>query len=456
MSRGPLIAIIGRTNVGKSTLFNAIAGQRLAIVEDQPGVTRDRAYTHVTRHGFPFTLVDTGGLVGEETSEFRRSVRQQTELAISEADLILALFDGLHPLHPGDYEVVELLRKVKKKVLWVANKCEKPNTVAMSAEFYSLGIENLHCISAAHNLGIPELIEEMRSVLEQESSLISQVNLKEGQIRVALVGRPNVGKSTFVNKILGEERVISSEIPGTTRDSIDIELKRDGQEFVLVDTAGLRKRAKIDDSSIERFSALRTLRALAQSDVAVLLLDGTLEHPSEQDVKIAGLIHDRGLPFIIVVNKWDLVEKDHKTSRAYTEKVREAMKFCRYAPVLFVSALTGRRCPSVLTKAREVHANSQLRIQTGDLNRLLDAAFKRRQAPVYRGEPIKLYFATQVGVTPPTIVLFVNHPRELPFSYQRYLKNSIRKHYAFEGSALKLVFRKKSDKEDRLLEVGNA
>ncbi|MDC0358717.1 ribosome biogenesis GTPase Der [Oligoflexia bacterium] len=450
--RPPLIAVVGRTNVGKSTLLTAIAGRRIAIVKDTPGVTRDRSYAHITKYEFPFTLVDTGGLVGEEDCLFHSHVSEQARLAIAEADLVLAVFDGLTGLHPQDKEVVSLLRRAKKKVLWVINKCEKPSTAENAVEFYNLGLEEYRCVSSAHNIGVHALVKDIRNnveaLVDDDTEECEQTD--DASIRVAVLGRPNVGKSTFVNKVLGQERVIASEHSGTTRDSIDITLQRDGVQFTLVDTAGLRKKAQIKDQSVERFGNLRALRSLAQCNVAVLLLDASQGPPSEQDTKIAGLIHDRGIPFMFVVNKWDIVEKDHRSAKAYKDEIKDIFKFARYAPILFVSALTGRRCPSVLTKAAALYNISQTRIQTADINKLLERAFTKKPPPVYRGEPIKFYFCTQIAVAPPTIVIFANHPQKLPVSYQRYIINSIRKEFPFEGSNIKLIFKKKTATQARL------
>lgn len=442
----PRVAIVGRTNVGKSSLFNAIVGRRLTIVKDTPGVTRDRFETVVNRHGAPFILVDTGGLVGEEGEDLYDSVYAQTRLAIDQSSIIIALFDGLTGLHPHDADVVALLRGVNKPVIWVINKCEKPSTATEAAEFYSLGIESFHPISAAHNQGVVELISMIKDavkVAENEAQSDESTEKTDSRtINIAIVGKPNVGKSTLVNRLYGEPRLITSPIPGTTRDSICLSLYHQGQEFVIADTAGLRKKARVDDQSVERFSNLRSLKSLAQCDTAVLLLDATQGAPNEQDGKIAGLIHDRGIPFIIVINKWDAVEKDHRTAQLYRKAVAETFKFARYAPILLVSALTGRGCARILPKLKEVYDTSRARLQTSKVNDLFETAFTRKPPPVYRGDPVKLYFATQVAVAPPTFVLFVNNPKKLHFSYQRYLKNCLRKEYPFEGSNIKLLIRK--------------
>ncbi|MBN8548053.1 MAG: ribosome biogenesis GTPase Der [Deltaproteobacteria bacterium] len=449
----PTVAIIGRTNVGKSSLFNALVGKKVSIVENFPGVTRDRNYSLVSRFGFPFTLIDTGGMVGEDENPLHAAVRAQCEVAIQEADLILCVFDGIHGVHPLDAEVVDSVRRSGKKVIWVANKCEQPTTQAASAEFYSLGVEDLQFISAAHKHGIKDLVEAIRVALDAVVAPVPvalRTTLEdENTIKVALIGKPNVGKSSILNRIVGEDRVVTSDIPGTTRDSIDVLLTRDGQRYEFVDTAGLRKKGKVADESIEESGNIRTLRTLAKCDVAVLVLDATIEAITEQDTKIAGLVHERGRGLVIVVNKWDAVEKDHRTVHDFTEMVRGGLKFAQYAPILFVSALSGRRCPSILETVKEVFAGTKIRVQTSDLNRILGRAFSTKPPPVYHGEPIKLYFATQIGTTPPSFVLFVNHPKRLNFSYERYLKNVLRQHYPFPGLDVKIIFKKRTSKEDR-------
>ena len=445
----PIIAIVGRTNVGKSTLFNLLVGGRRSIVEDTPGVTRDRNYAFINRFEFPFRLIDTGGLVGEEGSGYSDAVRAQAELAIQEADVVITLFDGLHGVHPLDSEVVDTLRRSGKPVIWVVNKCEKPASELVATELYALGIEDVLCISAAHNKNTQELIGRVKKICEKEGAMPRDANPDEG-IKVALLGKPNVGKSTFLNTLLGEERLITSNEAGTTRDNIDIPIKRDGQQYLFVDTAGLRKKAKVKDHSVERFSTLRTMRSLARCNVAVLMLDATSGPPNEQDSKIAGQIHERGKGLVIVVNKWDAVEKDHKSAKEYEDSVRHEFKFARYAPVIFTSALTGKRCPSVFSKVKEVYESCNLRIQTAELNRILNTAFVRRPPPVHRGEPVKLFFATQIEVAPPTMVLFTNNTGKVNFSYQRYLKNSLRKAYPFTGTDIKLVIRKRTEHAERM------
>lgn len=450
----PTVAIIGRTNVGKSSLFNALVGKKVSIVEDFPGVTRDRNYAYVSRFGFAFTLIDTGGLVGEEEDNpLHAAVRAQCEVAVQEADLMLCVFDGIHGVHPLDAEVVDYVRRSGKPVIWIANKCEQPITQSSSAEFYSLGLEEILFVSAAHKHGIKELAEAIRAALgatvTTQPTELRTTPEEENTIRVALIGKPNVGKSSLMNRIIGEDRVVTSDLPGTTRDAIDVVLTRDGQRYQFVDTAGLRKKAKVEGDSIEESGNIRTMRALAKCDVAILVIDATQEAISEQDMKIAGLVHERGRGLIVVVNKWDAVEKDHRTVHDFTQMVLGGLKFAQYAPILFVSALSGRRCPSILETACQVFQGTKIRVQTSDLNKILSRAFSTKPPPVYHGEPIKLYFATQIGTAPPTFVLFVNHPKRINFSYERYLKNIMRQHYPYPGLDIKLIFKKRTSKEDR-------
>ncbi len=504
MKRVPIVAIVGRSNVGKSSLFNAIARKGTAVVDDFAGVTRDRNYCLVRKHGFPFTVVDTGGLLGEEHDDLHSAVRNQAEMAISEADLVLCMFDGMHGVHPQDREVVQILRESNKPTIYLVNKCESPSVETTSAEFYELGVKELFTISAAHGVRIKELIASVRAELlklnlvqdisedlkpaprkaqkdeqlaeevevefedesnQQEGSdsqndtesesdldldLSEQDSLVEipeysGPIRIAIVGKPNTGKSTMINKIIGEDRLVVSNIAGTTRDSIEIPFKREGKDYTLIDTAGLRKKGRVEDGGIERFSNLRTLRALASCDIAVLLIDAA-EGINEQDAKIAGLIHERGRGLIIAVNKWDLIEKDHRTVKEYERAVRASLKFCQYAPVLFISGLTGRRCPNVLDTAKEIFNTSRIRIPTSQVSRVLIRAFENKPAPAYRGSCVKLRFAIQNSTTPPEFILFMDHPKGINFSYERYLKNTLRKHFGFTGVDVRLHFKKRRGK----------
>lgn len=448
----PIVAIVGRTNVGKSALFNTIVGKRLAIVEDMPGVTRDRNTAMVSRWDFPFTLIDTGGLVGEEHDELHVSVREQAELAIAEADLLLVVFDAKDGLHPLDAEVVQTVRKSNKPAIFVANKCEVQEHVVRSNELYGLGLEEIEQVSAAHRVGIKNLVQKIKDTLEKNDLLGEKsAPIEALPIKIALIGKPNTGKSTLINKIIGEKRVVAADLAGTTRDNIQIPFNFRGQELVLIDTAGLRRKARIADFSVERFSNLRALKALADCDVAALLLDATQGLPSDQDAKLAEHIHERGRGFVIVVNKWDAIEKDHHSAKEFKDAVKTVFRFAPYAPVVFASALTGRGCPKIVEKALEVYKTSCSRIPTSELNKTLKQAFQRKPPPVHRGEPIKLYFATQIDSAPPTFVLFLNQPKEIPDSYIRYVKKSLRDVYPFEGSDLKLILRKRTSKADRVV-----
>lgn len=478
------IALIGRANVGKSTLFNALVNRRSSIVEDIPGVTRDRVYGVVRRGGDPFAVVDTGGITDEVAGELDAKVREQVELALLESDLLVVMLDCMQGVHPLDAEVVELVRRATKPVLWVINKCERAGSDIEAAEFYSLGIQEPVLISATHRQGVRQLVKRVRETLglraeeereantrasrraeaqdlAEEAAELLKIAEAQGEdfipevpeveipnVTVALVGRPNVGKSSLMNRILGNDQVVVSEMPGTTRDSVHIDLVRDGRSFTLIDTAGLRKKARVADGSVERYSTLRTLRALAQADVALVVLDATEGGPPEQEAKIARLVHDRGKGLVIVVNKWDAVEKDHTSVHSYTETIYRTMPFAKYAPILFVSALQGRRCPSILKVAAEVSDGRRVRLATSQVHRIFDRAFLDKPPPVYRGSPVKLLYATQVESSPPTFVLFVNTLARLKPSYERYLERMVRRSHPFTGSALRIVLRKRTSKEE--------
>ena len=443
----PKVAIIGRTNVGKSTLFNQIVGRKLAIVEDAPGVTRDRAYAMVNSQGFTFNLIDTGGLLGDTKDEFQDEITKQAQIAISQADIILVLFDGKVGVHPLDREIVKSLYGIKKPIIDLVNKCEKQDDQYGANDFYKLGIEKFFCISAAHNVGVREVVAEIKTYFDKK--ILENENIVDDSIRVAIVGKPNAGKSTLINLLCGENRVITSDISGTTRDSIEVNVKVNGQDYILVDTAGLRKKAKVKDDTIEEYGTIRSIEALSNADVAILLLDASLDKvATEQDQKIAGLIHDRGIPFIIAANKWDLVEKDHKTVKEFERNIYDIFKFARYAPIIYISAKDGKRCSKLLPKAKEVYENARHRITTAALNKVINNAFEKRPPTPYRGQVIKVYFSTQIQVAPPTFVVFVNHPKSLHFSYLRYLKNEIRNEFAFEGSNIKVIVRKRNENEE--------
>jgi GTP-binding protein len=448
--RVPVIAIIGRTNVGKSTLFNALAGRRIAVVEDTPGVTRDRNYHLTRKFGVPLTVVDTGGLVGEEETTLQDAVRIQAELAIAEADLILAVLDGKYGPHPLDGNVVERLRRSGKPVLWVINKTEKEAWALQAGEFYSLGLDELQLVSAANNIGIKELAKTIIARLGLNTeALVEEETETDKPIRVAIVGRPNVGKSTLINKLLGEERLVASNLPGTTRDTVDVEIAREGQRFTLVDTAGLRRRSKVEDESVERFANLRSLNALAECDVAVLVIDAEEGVPTDQDIRIGTLIHERGRAFVIAVNKWDAVEKDDKTAKHYEEMVYASFNFARYAPVIFISAKTGKRCPTLFDKVKEVYEGSRQMVEQEQFEEALTNAVRANLPPVYHGRPIKFMSGEQISSNPPTFEVVVNYPRALTDTYIRYLKGKLRETFPFPGSDIRLFFRKKTRKAEQ-------
>ncbi|MFN8391542.1 MAG: ribosome biogenesis GTPase Der [Bdellovibrionota bacterium] len=544
----PVIAIVGRPNVGKSTLFNRILGRQQAIVEDLPGVTRDRNYAMIERFRVPFLLIDTGGFEVDPEGEIAKQVVEQTLLAAEEADVILAVFDGALGCQEGDRDVVQLLRRYNKQVYYIVNKCDGEEQGLRVADFYQLGIDTLYDCSALHGRRVNVLVETILESLpdyqkllasaqarkeriaqaaaaakriadvhaeeeefenaelstsedEEEQEYVEQeeeyqprsfapvfvpgeseqsaqeyerehrilplsmsearddgdvdeepvydFNAEEGPIevpkletiRVAIVGRPNVGKSTLLNTLTGEQRAITSAVAGTTRDTLDLKIRRDGQDFLLVDTAGMRRKSRVTDS-VEHYSTLRSLRALSEADVAVVVIDA-VEGATDQDVKIVGLAHEQGTGIVLAINKWDLVEKSHTTVHAFTKKLRESLKFAPYAPIVFVSALSGRRCPKIIEAVREVAHERMKRVSTHALNQTLQRALKRFAPPPFRGREIKLYYGVQVDVAPPRFSLFFNYPKALHFSFMRFLKNSVRDEFGFEGTDIKLMTRQR-------------
>ncbi len=546
--RTPIIAIVGRPNVGKSTLFNRILGQKLAVVEDFPGVTRDRNYALVERFDVPFYLVDTGGFEENPQEEMQRMVVEQTLLAVEEADLVLALFDGQAGCQPGDEDVVNLLRRNRKPVIFAVNKCDGQEQASAVADFYQLGMEELFNFSALHGRGIdcfvgtmlkqleiyPALLASVTALHEREREAQEQLELVYGAsldaeieeyddeppevqeveqrvageearevppvyveedpespaasmeeylkafkllplsqstyledprvqdqpsweeegldfkakapallelIKVAIIGRPNVGKSTLLNTLTGERRAITSPIAGTTRDSINLEMTREGQKYLLVDTAGLRREGRVSDR-IEKYSTLRAMHALGECDVAIVLLDA-VEGPTEQDGKIVGLAHEEGKGIVLVVNKWDAVEKDYRSMQKFKTQVMEAFKFAPYAPLLFVSAKTGKRCPKIMSVVKMIAQERTKRVSTNHLNQVLKKAVARTSPPSYRGAPVKLYYAAQVDTEPPRFLMFFNYPQEVHFSYLRFLKNAIREEFGFHGTDIKIATRKR-------------
>jgi len=434
----PIVAIVGRPNVGKSTLFNRLVGDRVAIVEDKPGITRDRIYGTTEWAGRSFSLIDTGGIEISQ-DELLQSIRAQAELAMEEADVILFLADAKDGLTPSDTEVAELLYRSGKPVVLAVNKSDNPQRMDAAYEFYALGFGDPIPISSAHGLGIGDLLDELVKRLPEGE----EEEYDEDTIKVALIGRPNVGKSSLVNAILGEERVIVSDIAGTTRDAVDTPFEKDGQKYVLIDTAGMRKRGKVYEST-EKYSVMRAMRAIERCDVALIVLNAE-EGLVEQDKHIAGYAHEAGKAAVIVVNKWDAVEKDDKTMNRFTRKVREQMAFMNYAPILFVSAKTGQRLNRLLPLVDQVAEQHAMRVQTHVLNDVIIDAVAATPPPTDKGRRLKINYATQVSVKPPTFVLFVNDPELMHFSYERYLDNRIRAAFGFEGTPIRLMTRRKAE-----------
>ena len=438
----PIVAIVGRPNVGKSTFFNKVVGRRISIVEDTPGVTRDRIIAEAEWTGHHFFLIDTGGIEPDSKEIIPAQMRMQAELAMDMADVILFLVDGRDGLATADEEVGELLRRKGKEVILVANKIDTPKVPDSFYDFYELGLGEPFAISSTNQLGLGDLLDEIISRFPEKS----MAEEEEDDIKIAIIGKPNVGKSSIVNAFVGEERVIVSDIAGTTRDSIDTPLERDGVKYTLIDTAGIRRRSKVTDD-VEKFSVVRAVAAIERCDVALLVVDAT-EGVTEQDKKIAGIAHEAGKGIVVVVNKWDLVAKETNTMRDFERKVKGEMVFMSYAPVLFTSALKGQRLPQVLEMARSVAEMRALRVSTGQLNNLVQDAMMMNNPPSDKGRRLKIYYATQVGVKPPLFSFQVNDRELMHFSYARYLENKIRDAYGFEGTSIKFVFREKGEKDD--------
>ncbi len=440
MSR-PVVAIVGRPNVGKSTLFNALAGDKISIVQDTPGVTRDRIYADVSWLNYNFTIVDTGGIEPESNDVILRQMREQAEIAIETADVIVFLTDVRQGLVDADGKVADMLRRSKKPVVLVVNKVDSFEKFMPDVyEFYNLGIGDPVPISAASQLGIGDMLDEVAAHFD-ESALDET---EDERPRIAIIGKPNVGKSSIINKLLGEERVIVSDVAGTTRDAIDTAIVRNGTEYVFIDTAGLRKKNKIKEE-IERYSIIRTVSAVERCDVAVLVIDAT-EGVTEQDAKIAGIAHERGKGMIIAVNKWDAVEKDDKTIYKFTNEIREKLAYMPYAELLFISAETGQRLPKLFEMIDSVIENHSLRIATGVVNEIMTEAVALNPPPTDKGKRLRLFYITQVSVKPPTFVIFVNDKELMHFSYTRYIENKIREAFGFRGTPLKFIIRERKEK----------
>lgn len=438
----PVVAIVGRPNVGKSTFFNYITGRRISIIEDTPGVTRDRIYSEGEWRGQSFTIIDTGGLEPFTGDYIKQQMVRQAEIAMETADVIVFLLDMKTGLTAADYDVATLLRKTEKPVIVAVNKVDQVGDMPPDAyEFYNLGMGEIYTISSIHGLGMGELLDAIyehfpKDISEQEDDDV---------IRVAIIGKPNVGKSSLINNILGEERVIVSDIPGTTRDAIDTPVERNGKKYIFIDTAGIRRKSKIEEN-IERYSVLRAWTAVDRADVCIIMID-SVDNVTEQDTKIAGYAHEQGKACIIAINKWDAVEKETGTLERYRETVKQRLEFMSYAPVVFISAKTGQRVERLFELVDFVFDQASFRLQTGMLNDVLNEAMAMVQPPSDKGKRLRIYYMTQVGIKPPKFILFVNDRELMHFSYERYLMNTLRSNFGFEGTPIHFIIREKGKNE---------
>ncbi len=438
----PVVAIVGRPNVGKSTLFNVLAGERISIVQDTPGVTRDRIYAEVSWLDYNFTLIDTGGIEPDSGDIILSQMREQAQIAIDTADVIIFITDVRQGLVDADQKVADMLRRSKKPIILAVNKVDDFKKYMPDVyEFYNLGIGDPVPVSAASRLGIGDLLDEVAKHFTQE--MLEEA--EDDRPRIAIVGKPNVGKSSLINRLTGENRVIVSDIAGTTRDAIDTDIKYNGREYVFIDTAGLRRKNKIKEE-LERYSIIRAVTAVERADVVIIVIDAT-EGVTEQDAKIAGIAHERGKGIIIAVNKWDAIEKDDKTIYKHTEKIRQILSFMPYAEILFISAKTGQRTGRIFETIDVVLENNSMRVATGVLNEIMAEAVAMQQPPTDKGKRLKLYYITQAAVKPPTFVIFVNDKNLMHFSYTRYLENKIREAFGFRGTPLKFIIRERGEKE---------
>ena len=438
----PIVAIVGRPNVGKSTLFNVLAGSRIAIIEDTPGVTRDRIYADVEWSGRSFTLIDTGGIEPDAKDIILSQMREQAQIAIDTADVILFLTDFHQGLVDADAKVADMLRRSHKSVLLVVNKVD--NFIKDEAgvyEVYNLGIGDPHPISAANRTGIGDLLDEVLKDLPQAQP----GEMEDDRPKVAIVGKPNVGKSSLINALLGENRLIVSDIAGTTRDAVDAVVKHNGREYVFIDTAGLRRKNKIKED-LEHYMIVRAVTAVERADIAVLVIDAK-EGVTEQDAKIAGIAHERGKGIIVAVNKWDAIEKDNSSVKKFTDRIRNTLSFMPYADIMFISAKTGQRIQKLYDEIDTVLDSSKRRVATGVLNEILSEATAMQQPPTDKGKRLRCYYMTQVSVAPPTFVLFVNDKKLAHFSYMRYIENQIRETFGFKGTAIRILVREKKQKD---------
>lgn len=438
----PVVAVVGRPNVGKSTFFNKVVGKRISIIEDTPGVTRDRIYADAEWSGRQFTLIDTGGIEPVSNDKILVQMRRQAELAIDMADVIIFMVDVREGMTASDKDVAAILQRCGKPVILTCNKVDNPGNPPMEMyEFYNLGIGEPYPISSIHGLGVGDLLDEVQKYFPEDDGSEDD----EGVIHVAIVGKPNAGKSSLINCIMGENRVIVSDIAGTTRDAIDTPYERDGQKYVFIDTAGMRKRGKINEN-VERYSVVRALSAVDRADVCLIMVDAE-EGITEQDTKIAGYVHEAGKASIIVVNKWDLIEKESNTMKAFRDRVKEQFNFMMYAPSEFISALSGSRVNKLFEQILSAYAENNKRISTGVLNDVINEAIAMVQPPSDKGKRLKIYYCTQVSTAPPTFALFVNNAELAHYSYVRYLENQLRAKFGFEGTPLKFLIREKGDKK---------
>lgn len=437
----PVVTIVGRPNVGKSTLFNRIAGKRISITEDTPGVTRDRIYAECEWLDNYFTLIDTGGIEPNTTDTIFEQMRVQAEIAIDMADVVLFMVDGKEGVTAADNEVAQMLRKAKKEVILVVNKMDKYVNDNNIYEFYNLGIGEPIAISSTEALNLGDLLDEVISKFDKSLD----TNEEDDSIKIAVIGKPNAGKSSIINKIIGENRVIVSDIPGTTRDAIDTKFERNGKKYTLIDTAGIRKKSKISET-VEKYSVLRAFTAVERADICILVIDAD-KGVTDQDIRIAGYSHDNNKGMLILVNKWDLVEKDNSTFKEFTEDIRKALAYADYAPILMVSALTGQRVNKILEEVDEIYSFRNLRVSTGVLNDIITDAVLMNQPRTVKGKRLKIYYGTQVAVNPPKFLIFVNDGEIVHFSYKRYLENKIRESFEFKGTPIVIEFRSKDEKK---------
>lgn len=439
-NKKPIVAVVGRPNVGKSTLFNALAGERISIVKDTPGITRDRIYADVNWLNYAFTLIDTGGIEPDSNDIILSQMREQAQIAIDTADVILFMVDVKQGMQDADSKVADMLRRAHKPVLLVVNKVDNFDKFQADVyEFYNLGMGDPYPISSANQLGIGDLLDEVVSYFPKGSSNDEE----DDSIKVAIVGKPNSGKSSLINRLIGENRLIVSDIAGTTRDAVDTRVVHDGKDYIFIDTAGLRRKNKIKEE-LEKYMIVRTVAAVERADVVVLMIDAT-EGITEQDAKIAGIAHERGKATIIAVNKWDAIEKNNKSVNEFTDKIKQILSFMNYAEITFISALTGQRLMKLYDLIDSVAENNAMRVATGVLNEIMAEAVAMQQPPTDKGKRLRLFYITQASVKPPTFVIFVNYKELMHFSYTRYIENKIREAFGFRGTPLRFIIRERGE-----------